>query len=69
MESVVEFAIYKGPQGKNRLTTGASYPVTIYIYNNKYWVVARRSNALKDYGEFWYTDMCDLLEQWEFPKH
>lgn len=69
MESIVEFAVYTGPQGKNNLNTGASYPVTIYIYNNKYWVVARRSREFRDYGEFWYANMSDLLEQWEFPKH
>ena len=66
MDQMVEFAVYQGPEGKNRLRKGASYPVRIYIYNNKYWVVAQRSHAMDDFGEFWYTRMTDLLSHWRF---
>lgn len=70
MERMLEFAVYTGPDGKGRLVNGASYPIVIYIYHDKWWVMARRSSGkMDDYDEFSFSSMSELLKSWSFPEH
>lgn len=68
MEQIVEYAIYIGPDGKEKLQTEASYPIRIYIFNGKIVVVAQRSHRLRDFAEIPYDSMLALLQDWNFNR-
>lgn len=68
MEQLVEFAIYIGPDDKEKLKTEASYPIRIHIFNGQIVVVAQRSHRLNDFAEIPYDSMLALLHDWNFNR-